>query len=43
MFYTFRTGNAKLPAEKGRLYDILRENRKCTICYCNQIEDTFHY
>lgn len=43
MFYTFRTDNAKLPAEKGRLYDIPRKNRKCTICNCNEIEDVFHY
>lgn len=41
--FTFRTSNAKLPIERGRWYDIPRENRLCTICNCIEIGDEFHY
>ena len=42
-FCMFRTSNAKLPIERGRWYDIPRENRICTICNCIEIGDEFHY
>lgn len=39
----FRTGNAKLPIETGRWFNISRENRTCKLCICNEIGDEFHY
>ena len=39
----FRTGNAKLPIETGRWFNIARENRICHLCLCKEIGDEFHY
>lgn len=41
--YFYRTVNAKLAIDRGRWYDIARENRMCTICNCCEIEDGFQY
>lgn len=42
-YCNFRTGNAKLPIEIGRWFNIPRENRICKLCTCNEIGDEFHY
>lgn len=42
-YCNFRTGNAKLPIETGRWFNIPRENRICKLCACNEIGDEFHY
>ena len=31
------------PTERGRYYDIARENRMCTLCNSQEIGDQFHY
>jgi hypothetical protein len=38
----FRTGNAKLPIETGRWYNIERHNRICNLCNTD-VGDEFHY
>ena len=39
----FRIGNHKLRIETGRLDQIPRVNRLCSLCKCNQIEDESHF
>ena len=39
----FRTLNHRLPIEKGRFNNTVRENRTCNVCCQNQIGDEFHY
>lgn len=42
-YCVFRPGNAILPIETGRWFNISRENRTCKLCICNKIVDEFHY
>ena len=39
----FRVSCHKLPIQKLRYENILRENRNCTLCNLNEIGDEFHY
>ena len=39
----FRTLNHKLPIQKGRIDGIVRSERKCTRCDCDDLGDEFHY
>ena len=39
----FRASNHKLMIEIGRYDQIPREDRLCSICRCNQIEDEHHF
>ena len=39
----FRTSNYKLPIETGRWENINIEDRKCQLCYKNDLGDDFHY
>ena len=39
----FRTMNHSLPIEKGRYFNIDRNERLCTLCDTNVIGDEFHY
>ena len=38
-----RTGNHHLPVETGVWHGIDIQERKCTLCSTNDIEDDFHY
>ena len=35
-------GNTKLPIETGRWFNIERNERYCTLCNRNEIQDEFH-
>ena len=39
----FRCVNHKLPIERGRFWNINRDDRKCDICDCDSLGDEFHY
>lgn len=39
----FRYGNAKLPNETGRWFNIPIDIRICNSCACNEFRDEFHY
>ncbi|CAC5384686.1 unnamed protein product [Mytilus coruscus] len=39
----FRCVNHKLPIERGRFWNINREDGKCDICDCDSLGDEFHY
>ena len=39
----FRTMNHSLPIEKGRYFNIERNQRKCTLCDKNRLGDEYHY
>ena len=39
----FRMGNTKLPAVKGRLFDLDVDRWKCNLCDMNDIGDELHY
>ena len=38
-----RFGNNHLPIEKGRWSGIERSERKCKMCFLNEVGDEFHY
>ena len=42
MFTQFRMGNTKLPIEKGRWFNIDRNERYRALCNRNEIEDECH-
>ena len=39
----YRTGNYRLPIETGRWDDTPLNERKCTVCNKNDIDDEYHY
>lgn len=41
--FKFRTGNHKLPIEVGRWEGTVIHERKCPLCYQNDIGDEYHY
>ena len=38
----FRLGSSKLPIERGRYQNIVRERRYCNLCDENEVGDEFH-
>ena len=42
-FTKFRCCNLEIPVEKGRLYNIERDNRLCLLCNGNSVGDEYHY
>ena len=38
-----RTSNHKLPIEKGRYLNLIREQRTCNLCTLNLVGDEFHF
>ena len=43
IFTKFRCHNHRLPVEAGVFINIPRNERKCTLCYNNDIGDEFHF
>ena len=42
-FTKFRTANHKLPVEKGRYTNMLREQRTCNLCDSDHVGDEYHF
>ena len=43
MLMRFRTGNHKLPVERGRYQSIERMNRNCDLCDTHSVGDEYHF